>query len=220
MKVLLQFFESIYNCQVTVKDASGERRYFADLFGVENDGENLLCIEVESGEFELTIEPTMVDYKDAFSQMKISDWKDKLARKIGNTLFSAVDNMFLRVGCSYSLSGVKDGDTVSVYCQQYAFGNYDKLDLLELIPMAYMFFEVYFKDIRCELLNAFGLNGKEVISSSRKIALINFGIGLLTTYPIQVGRIKRLSSNRKIRKTLIRFNKMTEKKRKRYMITD
>lgn len=213
MKIFLNFSNSIYDCDVIVEDSQGRRNYYAELANAKEDNSTLIEIDVADGNFDLTLIPQMPNYKSALSEMEIESWKDKIAKKAANALLSAVDQMFLRVGCKYRVSGVQENETIFLYSQEYVFGTFDRFELLELIPMAYMFFEAYAGGCRLEIFDAFGMNRKEVISYSRKITLLNFGLHLIVTYPTQVGRVKRLTSNKKIGKTLKRFSRINDEQR-------
>ena len=213
MKVSLIISSSLYNCEVIVKDRLESKNYIVNLEDKQSD---LLEIDVESANFELTLIPRMADYQPTFSDMEIQNWKDKLAQKVGNALCSMLDKMLLRVGCTYTVSGIKENDVIYVSGQEYCFGifdKFDKFDLFELIPMAYMFFEASYNGVLCKCSDAFAMNRKQVISSAKKLVLLDFGLHLIFTYPIQVGRIKMLTSDRKIKKTLVKFNKLSEKER-------
>ena len=149
--------------------------------------------------------------------MEIQNFKDRLAQKIGNTLCSVFDKMLLRVGCTYIISNAKDDNVIRIESQEYIFGTFDKFDLFELVPMAYMFFEASCNGDICKCSDAFAMNRKDVVSSAKKLVLIDFGLHLLFTYPIQIGRIKKLSSDRKVKKTLIKFNTMDKKEREKFL---
>ncbi|MBQ5602581.1 MAG: hypothetical protein IIU77_07165 [Clostridia bacterium] len=214
MKVSLIISGSLYNCEVIVKDLSESKKYVVNL---EDKQSSLLEIDVESNSFELTLVPEMPDYKSAFSDMETQNWKDKLAKKVGNSLCSIIDKMLLRVGCTYNISGIQENDVICVADQEYVLGTFDKFNLFEFVPMAYMFFEAFHGGTPCECSNAFAINRKEVISSAKKLVLLNFGLHLFFTYPIQIGRIKKLTSDRKINKTLMKFNKLSEKERQKVL---
>ena len=214
MKVSLIISSSLYNCEVIVKDHLESKKHIVNLEDKQSD---LLEIDVESGRFELTLIPRMPDYQSALSDIEIQNWKDKLAQKVGNALCSMLDKMLLRVGCTYTVSGIKENDVIYVSGQEYCFGIFDKFDLFEFITMAYMFFEASCNGVLCECSDAFAMNRKEVVSSAKKLVLSNFGLHLFLTYPIQVGRIKKLASDRKIKKTLLKFNKLTEKERQKVL---
>ena len=62
MKVSLHFSNSIYNCEVIIKDIFGSRNYAVNL---EERQSNLLEIDIENSSFEFTVIPKMVDYKSA-----------------------------------------------------------------------------------------------------------------------------------------------------------
>lgn len=104
---------------------------------------------------------------------------------------------------------------LNIRSQEYVFGTFDRFDLLELIPMAYMFYEISHSSSKFELIDAFETNRKDVIKYAKKITLINFGLHLIFTYPIQMGRVKHLTKNKKIFKTLYSFHNMSGAERQR-----
>lgn len=214
MRLSLDFSNSPYDCEVIIKDTSEIHNYVVNLSDKQSDS---LEIDVESSNFELTLIPKMPDYKSAFSDMEIQNSKDRLAQKIGNTLCSVFDKMLLRVGCTYIISNTKDDDVIRIQCQEYIFGTFDKFDLFELVPMAYMFFEASCDGDLCKCSDAFAMNRKDVVSSAKKLVLIDFGLHLLFTYPIQIGRIKKLTSDRKVKKTLVKFNTLDKKEREKFL---
>ena len=214
MRLSFDFSNSPYDCEVIIKDTSEIHNYVVNVSDKQFD---LLEIDVESSRFELTLIPKMPDYKSAFSDMEIQNFKDRLAQKIGNTLCSVLDKMLLRVGCTYMISDTKENDIICICGQEYIFGTFDKFDLFELVPMAYMFFEASCNGDICKCSDAFAMNRKDVVSSAKKLVLIDFGLHLLFTYPIQIGRIKKLTSDRKVKKTLIKFNTMDKKEREKFL---
>ena len=214
MRFSLDFSNSPYDCEVIIKDTSEIHNYVVNVSDKQSD---LLEIDIESSRFELTLIPKMPDYKSAFSDMEIQNFKDRLAQKIGNTLCSVLDKMLLRVGCTYMISDTKENDIICICGQEYIFGTFDKFYLFELVPMAYMFFEASFNGDICKCSDAFAMNRKDVVSSAKKLVLIDFGLHLLFTYPIQIGRIKKLTSDRKVKKTLIKFNTMDKKEREKFL---
>jgi len=214
MKLSLFFSNSLYNCEAIIKDTSGIKKYATNFEDKQSD---FLEIDVENSSFELTVIPKMPDYKSAFSDMEVQNWKDRLAQKVGNALCSTLDKMLLRVGCTYMISDTKENDIICICGQEYIFGTFDKFDLFELVPMAYMFFEASCNGDLCKCSDAFALNRKEVISSAKKLILIDFGLHLLFTYPIQIGRIKKLTSDRKVKGTLLKFNMLDKKEREKIL---
>ena len=207
MRLSLDFSNSPYDCEVIIKDRSEIHNYVVNVSDKQS----------ESSRFELTLIPKMPDYKSAFSDMEIQNFKDRLAQKIGNTLCSVFDKMLLRVGCTYIISNAKDDNVIRIESQEYIFGTFDKFDLFELVPMAYMFFKASCNGDICKCSDAFAMNRKDVVSSAKKLVLIDFGLHLLFTYPIQIGRIKKLTSDRKVKKTLIKFNTMDKKEREKFL---
>lgn len=207
MEIKLSIADNLYDCSMIIEDANGRQNHILS-------GENSeVRVFVSDGDFKLTLIPIMVDYKSVMKDAQPVTLKEMLAGKAAGFMLSAFDNMLLRVGCSYNITGANNGDIITIKQAQYAHTSFDKLDLFDLIPVAYMFFEVYCGNRRFKLLDTFEINRKNVISSARTLALLDFGLNLIITYPVQVSRVKRLTSARKIRKTLLRFNKMSEDKR-------
>ncbi len=204
----------MYMCDVTVKDSVGNVIRYVDS---EDDQPMTTELNVAEGDLELTVIPQMVNYKKVVSEIEAENWKEKLAKKIAGKLLSAVDKCLLRVGCKYNIRGLKENDTVYLCQKEYLCTAFDRLVLLELLPVTYMFFEAFHNGYRCQMTDAFGTNRKDVISFSRKITLANFGFHLIFTYPFQVGRIKRLTSDRKVKKKLIGFNRMSDEQRQKLL---
>ena len=217
MKISLHFFESLYNCDVIITDAKGTQSFFVDLSDNSNASSGCFGVEVFDGDFVLTVIPRMADYRSFFEDVETVGWKGKLANKLGKVLLSSIDKMFLRVGCKYRMTGMTDGDILSIYAQEDFPGMFDKFNLLDLIPMAYMFYEVSCNGRRCALIDAFETNRKEVIGYAKKLAFAGLDLELVLTYPFQVGRIKRLTSNKIVRRKLMKFNQMNEEQRQKYM---
>ena len=107
MKAFLHFYSSIYNCDIIIKDRLQTKKYFVNLQETEQQNYNVVEIDVQSNDFELTVIPQMVDYKTALADMDVQNWKDKFVKKFCNKLFSIVDETALRVGCVYNILGIE-----------------------------------------------------------------------------------------------------------------
>ncbi len=87
--------------------------------------------------------------------------------------------------------------------------------------MAYMFYEVFCFGSKVQLINAFETNRKSIIKTAKRLssvdAFVNGIFMTLFTYPIQVGRIRHLSKNKKIFKTLYKFHNMTPDNRQKLL---
>jgi hypothetical protein len=207
MEINFTITDAIYDCSIIIEDSCGKQNH---ILGSER---SKVSVFVSGEDFTLTLVPLMPNYKDALNDAGFATFKEMLAGKAAGFMISAFDNMLLRVGCTYRITGAQDGDIIILSQTQYAFTTFDKLDLFDFMPVAYMFFEASCGGQRFPLSGAFETNRKTVLSSARKLALLDFGLGLIITYPIKVSRVKRLTSKRKIANTLKKFNKMSEEKR-------
>lgn len=221
MEISLVLQESIYDCKIKISDARGERYHYISAMREEETSSSSILVDIFDGDFSLSLIPVMTDTKTLINEIEETDWKDKLAKKALTFLSSSLDKMILRIGCDYHISGLQDGDCLDIRMQNYAFGAFDRFDLLELVPVCYAFFEVSNSNSRYNLTNAYETNRKDVLRSAKALALSDIlGNGLILTiftYPIQVGRAKRLTKNKKIRKVLTKFNTLSDTERQRFL---
>lgn len=213
MKLQLNFTNSIYDCKAIIRDAYGRREMTFPLVSGGEDAPKTAEIEVSEGEFELTLRPVPVDYKHSLDEMERMTWKGKLLHKVLEKGLSFLKEILLRVGCTYRISGVSDGDQLTVNFQMYAKDHDGLADLFELIPVMYMYYELEQSGKPLSPCEAWAINPDDLVKSARKIALLQFGIGLIFTYPLRVGRVKRLVRDRKIRRILQKFYALPDKKR-------
>jgi len=221
MKISLVLKESLYDCNIKITDSHGERYYYISALYEEGMPSSSVTAEVFDNDFSLSLIPIMTDTNAIFNEFEGDGWVDKLAKKASKLLLNSIDKIFLRVGCTYTVEGLQDGDRLNITLQSYIFGTYDRLNILELVPLCYMFFEVSNFNEYCKLADAYETNRKDVLKFAKTYAFADvLGNGLLLTfftYPIQVTRIKHLTRNRKIRKTLTKFNNLSDAQRQRFL---
>jgi hypothetical protein len=75
----------------------------------------------------------------------------------------------------------------------------------------YFFFEASTSNKRYKLTDAYETNRKGVLKFARTLALLS-----LFTYPVQMGRVKYLTRNKKIKRVLTRFNNFSDVERQRF----
>ncbi len=214
MKITLVLKQSIYDCNIKITDSHGERYYYISVLCEEEKNFPSITAEVFDNDFTLSLIPIMVDTKSILNEFEENDWKDKLAKKAGKFLLDSLDKMILRVGCDYNIVGLQDGDRLDITLQNYVFETFDKLEIFE-VPMIYSFFEVANFDDFYKLTDAYETNRKDMLKFAKTLAFTDIlGNGLfltLFTYPIQVRRIKRLTNNKKIFKTLKKQEKFLDR---------
>lgn len=221
MKIFLVLKESIYDCKIKISDSQGERCYYISALCEKEMTSSSITAEVFDNEFSLSLIPITADVKSALEEIEENDWKDRLAKKATGFLINSLDNMILRVGCNYHIEGLQDGDRLDITLQSYAFGTFDRFDILELVPICYTFFEVANFNEYYKLTNAYETNRKDVLKFAKTFAFADvLGNGFfltLFTYPIQVSRVKRLTKNKKISKVLTKFNNLSDAERQRFL---
>ena len=221
MKISLVLKESIYDCKIKIIDSHGERYYYISALCEEGMTSSSITAEVFDNEFSLSLIPITADVKSVLEEIEENDWKDKLAKKATGFLMNSLDKMILRVGCNYHIEGLQDGDRLDITLQNYVFGTFDKFDILELVPMCYMFFEVANFNEYYKLTDAYETNRKDVLKFAKTFAFADvLGNGFfltLFTYPIQVSRVKRLTKNKKISKVLTKFNNLSDAERQHFL---
>ena len=221
MKIILVLKESIYDCKIKITDSHGERFYYISALCEEGMTSSSITAEVFDNEFSLSLIPITADVKSVLEEIEENNWKDRLVKKATGFLMNSLDKMILRVGCNYHIKGLQDGDRLDITLQNYVFGTFDKFDILELVPMCYVFFEVANFNEYYKLTDAYETNRKDVLKFAKTFAFAEvLGNGLfltLFTYPIQVSRVKRLTKNKKILKVLTKFNGLSRIERQRFL---
>lgn len=221
MQITLVLNGSLYDCKIKIFDSHGERYYYISTLCEKGITSSSITAEVFDNEFSLSLIPITADVKTVLNEIEETDWKDKLAKKATGCLMNSLDKMILRVGCNYHIKGLQDGDRLDITLQSYALGTFDKFDILELVPMIYLFFEVATFNEYYKLTDAYETNRKDVIKFAKTFAfadvLRNGFFMTLFTYPIQVSRIKRLTKNKKISKILSKFNNLSDTERQRFL---
>jgi hypothetical protein len=220
VKISLVLKESIYDCKIKISDSHGERYYYISAL-CEEGSTSSITAEIFDKEFSLSLVPITADVKSVLNEIEENDWKDKLAKKATGFLMNSLDKIILRVGCDYNIVGLQDGDRLDITLQSYAFGTFDRFDILELVPTCYAFFEVANFNEYYKLTNAYETNRKNVLKFAKTFAfaeaLANGLFLTLFTYPIQICRVKYLTRKRKIFKTLAKFNNFTEAEREAFL---
>lgn len=215
MRIKFNLDDSIYACELMIRDEKGERKIKLHIYDPEGNGENFAEVDVCGETLEIITVPQMEDYKAEINKLETHGLGEKIAKKFASAALAAVEKDVLRVGCRYRVQNLKDGDEVTVRLQSYAFGSAAGELIFDFLPVMYMFFEVYTAEGRMEPLDAYAVNRKEVLKTNKVLALLNFGIHLIVTYPIQMTRVRVLTRKGKIRRTLRRFHFMSEEKRQK-----
>ena len=220
MKITLVLKDSIFDCQIRITDSRGCRNYYLSALHSEEDVPPSILVEVYDSEFVLTLIPIMINTLGVFNEWEVNNWKDKLAKKASKALVGVIDKTFLRAACTYRIENVLDDDRLDIVLQNYVFSTWDRWNLLELIPICYAFYEVTCFNNSFKMTHAYETNRKEVLKFAKAFSLAQvFGNGLLSffTYPIQMSRAKRLTKNRKILKTLTKYNQQSDAERQQFL---
>ena len=126
--------DSICDCKMKISDSHGEREYRIPAFCGDEDSSSFITAEIFDDAFSLSLVPVSANVKLAMDNFDTSNLMDKLAKKVTVLSANSLDKMLLRVGCTYLIAGLQEGDRLDITLQSYAFGTFDRLDLLELFP--------------------------------------------------------------------------------------
>ena len=222
MTVYFTLKESMYDCNIRITDSKGMRFYHIP--SATSDDPSALpyvSAEVFDSSFDLALAPITPDITSSENAFEQNTLKDKLSKKATDFLVSSLDKLILRVGCSYRVEGIQDGDRLVINLQGCVFGASDLYDLLGLVPLIYAFFEVSRFNTRYKLTDTLPLNRKDVIKASGTLAFAygagNGCLGMLISYPIQKARIRHLTRDKTVSSFLKRFNSFSEKERQEFL---
>lgn len=221
MKVTFALKESLYDCHIQIADSHGNRCYTILAMSDSDTLSPTITADVFDSDFSLTVSPAMPDVHPVIEDFECSTWKDRFAKKAVKMLVSTLDNAVLRVGCTYYIEHVQEGDRLDIYLQPYTFGTSFLAEAADALPIMYMFFEIFNFNTRYKMARAFATNRNDVLKLTKRLALSNFfGNGFLfgaITYPLQMAQIKHFIKDKKITKTLVRFNALSDEKRQRFL---
>ena len=219
MTIHFNIYNNLHHCIMQITDARSTR-YFkipVHCFASAAGGQTM-TVECDGGELDLLVYPESAPPQDGQLNFDPNTWKGKLLNKMERLSHSVIGQVILSVGCRYRITDVCDGDVINIYARVYGYNSEFSTDVLELLPVLYTFYEAESLNGHCTLINSFAGNRKTVIQSARKLTcLLDFGLRLLIIYPIQVGRVKRLTSKRKVRKTILKFLQLPPEKRREYI---
>lgn len=211
MKITLRFVDQFGDVDLKYHDADGEHS-----LPVAMDTENNLReIDILGDSLEITVKPTKLDL--GINKEEVSGTAEKVFLKFTEKFASVANDMLLHVGCRYIVNDLQEGDMIDVTCRNYSVSGSDQMLIFDLYPVVYLFFEVSKNDHRYEPLDIIPINRDKVLKSARVMALADFGLHLIVTYPFQVGRVKRLTKEKTVKKKLKAFNVMSEEKRKKIL---
>lgn len=220
MKVVFSYKEVGFGFKIQISDQQGVRDYYVD---PSSDGpvtDRYITAEFFSNDFDLMIVPIMPDVDSALNELETNRWVDRIVKKTAEMFAYIIEKCILRVGCNYYIQGCEDGDRLDLNVQQYVLGSNRLFSWFDILPLLFEYCEVSSFNSRYEPYNAFGVNRKEVIRANRVVALGNEGflLGNLLTFiifPFQMMRIRRLSRNKKIYKTIKKFHNMSYEQRQK-----
>lgn len=211
MRISLVLKQSLYDCKIKITDSKGERVYYISVLGEEEKDPAPILADVFDNEFSISLIPTIGDKAAMLNEFETTNWKDKLIKKVGSFLLDTFDRMPLHVGCDYHIVGLQEGDSLDITMQSYVFDAFDRFNLLELIPVMYIFFEPSNSNKLYKLTDAYGINRKDALKFARGFAVLS-----LLTYPIQMARVKYLTRNKKVKKVLTKFNNLSDVERQKF----
>lgn len=211
MKISFRFVDQFGDVDLKYHDAAGEHSL---LIAMDTEN-NLREIDILGDSLEITVKPTKLDV--GINKEEVSGTAEKVFLKFTEKFASVANDMLLHVGCRYIVNDLQDGDVIDVTCCNYSVSGSDQMLIFDLYPVVYLFFEVSKNDHRYEPLDIIPINRDKVLKSARVMALADFGLLLIVTYPFQVGRVKRLTKEKTVKKKLKAFNVMSEEKRKKIL---
>ena len=213
-------------CKITINDSGYIRHFFL------NSEENTTKAEMDiyGNSFDLTIIPMQPDLMKDFDEIEEVDrntLKGKILYKIASKAANFAKDIFFCVECTYHIENFCDGDVINITSLVYSYRSNDFSHTLWLLspempdavfPVGYMFYDVLLNSDRIEPKNTHCINRKATIKQARKFVIAGSAIFLqVISYPIQMLRIRYLSREKKIFSSLLKFSKMKEDKRWKFI---
>ncbi len=246
MKLVFHLEDSIYNCALTVRDGRGLRGFELTVKYDGTDPSALptcfvprdpllpgpahvtyagdtLAVEVTGDACDVTVTPTCVPafLQDArtLTGEGESFWEKLACRAIGKLAEWSYTSLFLRTSCVYRLplvGRIGAGEAVirlRIIPRLLQRGGRVAEELLECMPVGMFFYELAEEGRPLTPVDALPANRSEVVGTARRVGLLS-GVW---AYPFTVGRTKRLTRRRGLRRALLRLYRLPpEKRQKRF----
>lgn len=237
MKLIFHLNETMFDCVLHIRDASGTRAYRMTANAVVSNelagGTVADCISVNvTGDFcEVTALPKCIDQiKEEMRQFKGDTFFETLGMKLLGKLADAVyRNLFLHVAVTYRIPlrerlgrDVCGSDAVHLHLTERFYGSTAEWasEIFDLYPVTYTYFELGEGDVPLHPVEARGLNTAAAVRFARKIILTQCAGWGLILYPFFMSRTKRLTRDRVLRRKLKKLYRLPPEKRAKKLETD
>ena len=223
--VQIVFDYAPYDCRVEIEDMLGRRELTFPLATITEEEDLRMLLDVYGDAFTMTLTPLASDFKplkDDIKETMKNGWKEKLLGGIANVALSAISQVILRLACTYRIALpppdiTPNGITpvsLKAELQGYIHDNFFVTEVLELMPVMYGYFELSQKGTFPPLQRARSVNRREVLRLARISGLLN-GLTAIIMYPLEVGRAKRLTKDKKVNRTMTKFYRLPPEKREK-----
>ena len=220
--VQIVFDYAPYDCRVEIEDMLGRRELTFPLATITEEEDLRMLLDVYGDAFTMTLTPLASDFKplkDDIKETMKNGWKEKLLGGIANVALSAISQVILRLACTYRIALPPPDITpngITPVSFKAEMQGYVKAggELMELLPVVYGYFEATLDGIVPPLEKARGVNRREVLRLARISGLLN-GLTAIIMYPLEVGRAKRLTKDKKVNRTMTKFYRLPPEKREK-----
>ncbi|MBQ8753118.1 MAG: hypothetical protein IJZ13_08460 [Clostridia bacterium] len=220
MTVLFRLCQSSTACRLHITDAAGKRVVFLAMdFLAPTDA--CYSVELYGDSAEITAVP--IAYAAPQAGAGVKGWLKMQGRRWLAALENAV---CFQVGCSYRLDSLQEREEILLKEQTYACTSYTADLVFDLVPVDYLFFEAVRHGKRQTPTAARCTNKRSALKASRTAALLSAsdgGFGCLSfllclpIFPLQMLRVRFLTRNRRMFRTLARFHRMSEVERQKVL---
>ena len=220
MTVYFRLCQSATACRLHITDAAGKRVVFLETDFLSR-ADALYSVEIYGDSAEVTTVP--VAYAAPQTGGGVSGW----LKTQGRRWLAALENAAcFQIGCTYRLDGLRNGEEIALNEQTYSCTSVTADVAFNLVPVDYLFFEAVRHGERQAPTAARCTNKRSALKASRTAALLSAsdgGFGCLSfllclpIFPLQMLRVRFLTRNRRIFRTLARFHRMSESERQKVL---
>ncbi|MBE6633770.1 MAG: hypothetical protein E7620_05455 [Ruminococcaceae bacterium] len=127
------------------------------------------------------------------------------------------NRLLLRVGREYLLTNLQDGERLSLTHHTFVSEPIHLLRLMESAPVIYSFFELKRENGTAKTVRAMPANREDLFLVERATMLRGIGLKTILSYPFRMGRIKRLTRERRLRRALKKYSLMSDEEREKHL---
>ncbi len=198
--------DNICDCLIKITDNATTREF---IFPCVSETSHI-NVDICSSVFDLTVIPITVSTDEAFQGIESKTLMDKLGLKVLKKLTDITKNYLYRLSCTYRINNTTEVKDIFLECREFIIGSTKLYNIIEILPLFCMYYEVKCNGTAITPIRVKGKNRKQLIKFTR-----GFSLTSLLLYPVNMIRMRIISTEGYLTRALKRFYSLSPEKRRK-----